>query len=208
MERQIHSMDEISDGKLYGLNDMVKADCQDCRGCSACCRGMGNTIQLDPFDICRMENGLGKVFEELLQESVELTAVQGVILPSIRMNGTEEKCSYLNAEGRCTIHPFRPGICRLFPLGRIYENGGFQYFLQTGECRMENRTKVKVRKWIDTGDLKRYEKYICDWHYFIKELQNRCMTGEEGYMKKVSMDRKSTRLNSSHSSQSRMPSSA
>ena len=51
----------------------------------------------------------------------------------------------------------------------------------------ENRTKVKVRKWIDTGDLKRYEKYICDWHYFIKELQNRCMTGEEGYMKKVSM---------------------
>ena len=63
MERQIHSMDEISDGKLYGLNDMVKADCQDCRGCSVCCRGMGNTIQLDPFDICRMEHGLGKVFE-------------------------------------------------------------------------------------------------------------------------------------------------
>ena len=40
MERNV-SMDEISDGRLYGLNDMVKADCRDCEGCSACCRGMG-----------------------------------------------------------------------------------------------------------------------------------------------------------------------
>ena len=178
MERQIHSMDEISDGKLYGLNDMVKADCQDCRGCSACCRGMGNTIQLDPFDICRMENGLGKVFEELLQESVELTAVQGVILPSIRMNGTEEKCSYLNAEGRCTIHPFRPGICRLFPLGRYYENGGFSYFLQTGECAKENRSKIKVSKWIDTPDLTRNQQFTLQWHDLLHAMEER-LTGED-----------------------------
>ena len=31
MERDIN-MEEISDGHLYGLNDMVKADCRDCRG--------------------------------------------------------------------------------------------------------------------------------------------------------------------------------
>ena len=43
MERNV-SMDEISDGRLYGLNDMVKADCRDCEGCSACCRGMGTSI--------------------------------------------------------------------------------------------------------------------------------------------------------------------
>ena len=34
MERNIR-MEEISDGKLYGLNDMVKAGCEDCVGCSA-----------------------------------------------------------------------------------------------------------------------------------------------------------------------------
>lgn len=43
MERNV-SMDEISDGRLYGLNDMVKADCRDCEGCSACCRGMGLSL--------------------------------------------------------------------------------------------------------------------------------------------------------------------
>ena len=31
MKRNI-DMNEISDGKLYELNDMVKADCNDCKG--------------------------------------------------------------------------------------------------------------------------------------------------------------------------------
>ena len=36
MERDIN-LDEISDGKLYDANDMVKVGCSDCAGCSACC---------------------------------------------------------------------------------------------------------------------------------------------------------------------------
>ena len=35
MKRKI-DMSEISDGKLYTANDMVRADCHDCEGCSAC----------------------------------------------------------------------------------------------------------------------------------------------------------------------------
>ena len=31
MRREV-SLEEISDGRLYELNDMVKADCQDCAG--------------------------------------------------------------------------------------------------------------------------------------------------------------------------------
>ena len=41
MKRNV-SLEEISDGKLYTSNDMVKADCGDCQGCSACCHGMGD----------------------------------------------------------------------------------------------------------------------------------------------------------------------
>ena len=43
MKREI-SLEEISDGKLYGSGDMVKVGCDDCRGCSACCRGMGSSF--------------------------------------------------------------------------------------------------------------------------------------------------------------------
>lgn len=178
MRREV-TLEEISDGNLYGANDMVRADCQDCRGCSACCRGMGSSVVLDPLDIHRMTGGLHQTMEQLLAGPVELNVVDGLILPNLKMAGEGEACSFLNEAGRCTIHPFRPGICRMFPLGRIYENGSFRYFLQSGECRKENRTKVKVRKWLDTPDFGRYEKYIADWHYFLLDLQE-AAAGRQG----------------------------
>lgn len=170
MERQVE-LKNISDGKLYSLNDMVKADCGDCKGCSACCRGMGASIILDPLDIRRLTLHTGCSFMELLKNAVELRVVDGLILPNLRMNGEGESCVFLNKEGRCRIHKSRPGFCRLFPLGRYYENRSFQYFLQVHECRNENRTKVKVRKWIDTPEVKRYERFVNDWHYFLRDIQ-------------------------------------
>ena len=47
-------MGAISDGRLYRHSDMVKAGCNDCKGCSDCCRGMGNSIVLDPFDVYQL----------------------------------------------------------------------------------------------------------------------------------------------------------
>lgn len=171
MKRQV-DIREISDGKLYGLNDMVKAGCGDCQGCSACCRGMGNSIVLDPLDLYRITTGLHADFQTLMNGYIELNVVDGIILPNLKMGGPGEKCAFLSGEGRCRIHDIRPGICRLFPLGRIYreEGRGFDYFLQVHECKKENRSKVKVRKWIDTPDLKRYEKFIEDWHYFLEDM--------------------------------------
>ena len=177
MERNV-SMDEISDGRLYGLNDMVKADCRDCEGCSACCRGMGTSIVLDPLDIYRLTAGLGESFEKLLAGGVELNLADGLILPNLRMAGEKEQCVFLDERGRCGIHPFRPGICRLFPLGRYYENGGFSYFLQTGECAKENRSKIKVSKWIDTPDLTRNQQFTLQWHDLLHAMEER-LTGED-----------------------------
>ena len=171
MERRIE-LAEISDGKLYGAEDMVKADCGDCEGCSACCQGMGDSILLDPYDICRLSEGLGKSFEELMKEAVGLKMADGLILPYLKMTGEKEACSFLNSEGRCSIHTFRPGFCRLFPLGRLYENGSFRYFLQAGECQKEPKTKVKLKKWLDTPELSRYEKFVNDWHYFLEAVEH------------------------------------
>ena len=147
MKRNI-DMNEISDGKLYDINDMVKADCNDCKGCFTCCQGMGQSIMLDPLDIYHLTTGLQTTFEQLLAEAVELNVVDGVILPNLKMSGDRDACYFLNEEGRCAIHSFRPEICRLFPLGRFYENQDFKYFLQVHECKNPNKSKVKVKKWI------------------------------------------------------------
>lgn len=170
MRREV-SLEEISDGRLYGPNDMVKADCQDCTGCWDCCLGMGESIVLDPLDVHRLCMNLKKSMEELLSREISLGVMDGNILPYLNMTGKDERCVFLNQEGRCAIHPFRPGICRLFPLGRFYENNSYQYFLQVHECKKQNRSKIKVKKWIDTPDVKRYEAFVRDWHYFLKDVQ-------------------------------------
>ena len=185
MKRNV-SLEEISDGRLYSIHDMVKADCHGCKGCFACCCGMGNSVILDPFDVYRLQTGLGKNLTQLLQEDkLELNVVEGLILPNMKTNGESERCGFLNQEGRCSIHALRPGFCRIFPLGRYYENGSFQYFLQIHECKKEPKTKVKVQKWIDTPDIKRNEKFIIDWHYFLKEWTNRLSEAEDSYRKTV-----------------------
>ena len=148
---------------------MVKADTGGCAGCSACCRGMGTSIILDPYDGFRLCRELGQAFGELLDGPAELNVVDGIILPNLKMDGPEETCAFLDRQGRCRIHSARPGVCRLFPLGRYYEGRDFRYFLQTGECRKTNRAKVKVKKWLDTPELNRYENFIRDWHYFLED---------------------------------------
>lgn len=170
MRREV-TLEEISDGNLYEANDMVKADCQDCKGCSDCCQGMGDTVILDPLDVHRLCAGLKKSPEELLGSVVELGITDGNILPHLAMRGEQERCVFLNTEGRCSIHDIRPGFCRLFPLGRYYTEDGFKYILQIHECKKKNRSKIKVKKWLDTPDLKQYEKFVLDWHNFLLDVQ-------------------------------------
>lgn len=184
------NLDEISDGKNYSINDMVKADCDDCKGCSACCHGMGSSIVLDPLDVHRLMSHFQTRFEVLLEDKIELNIVDGVILPNLKMNtqAEGEPCVFLDAEGRCSIHEDRPGICRIFPLGRVYEDNSFSYILQIHECQKENRSKVKVSKWIDTPDLKKNQQFITDWHYFLKAAQARLAAGgEEELIKRIAM---------------------
>lgn len=184
------NLDEISDGKKYSINDMVKADCDDCKGCSACCHGMGSSIVLDPLDVHRLMSHFHTRFEVLLEDKIELNIVDGVILPNLKMNmqAEGEPCVFLDAEGRCSIHEDRPGICRIFPLGRVYEDNIFSYILQIHECQKENRSKVKVSKWIDTPDLKKNQQFITDWHYFLKAAQARLAAGgDEEQIKRTAM---------------------
>ena len=186
MERNI-DMNEVSDGRLYTANDMVKADCGGCQGCSACCHGMGNSITLDPLDIFRLCTGLKTDLAGLMEDKIELNIVDSLILPNLKMTGKGEACVFLNAEGRCSIHPFRPGICRMFPLGRYYEDGAFKYFLQLHECPKPNKAKVKVKKWLDISSLKQYEQYIRDWHYYLKDLEKQVKADLE-QIRPVSME--------------------
>lgn len=183
MERHV-DMSEISDGKKYTSNDMVRLGCNECEGCSDCCREVGSSIVLDPWDIYMLEQNLSCGFELLLQNHLELNVVDGMILPNLRLRENRGGCTFLSEEGRCGIHGFRPGFCRLFPLGRLYEKDSFSYFLQTKECKKEHRTKVKISKWLGIPKLATYERFISEWHYLLKEIQSAAKDLEEAELKK------------------------
>lgn len=179
---------EISDGKIYEVNDMVRAACNDCEGCHYCCEDMGQSIILDPYDIYQLEKNRGITFEQLLAENIELGMVDGMILPNMKMSNDRNCCTFLNEQGRCTIHNYRPGICKLFPLGRVYEEDQIRYFLQSDGCRKDNRSKVKVSKWLDTPDLKRYEAFLVEWHEFRKLIERIVVdTPDENTVKTITM---------------------
>ncbi|SEQ78685.1 hypothetical protein SAMN02910369_02420 [Lachnospiraceae bacterium NE2001] len=157
---------EISDGRLYGAEDKALLGTNGCKGCSHCCESdMGHSIVLTPYDMYQLKKGTGKSFDELLVSFVlELSMIDEVILPHLKM---DTGCKFLK-DGRCTIHEFRPGICRLFPLGRLYEGDAFKYFLQINECVKTSRTPVKISDWLGIEDLDKNTANISKWHKFLK----------------------------------------
>ena len=98
MKRDI-DIEQVSDGKRYTSNDMVRLGCDDCSGCSDCCRGMGSSILLDPYDAYRLMKGLGCSFDALLVGDTEvakspvigLDLADGLILPHLQMTAKEER---------------------------------------------------------------------------------------------------------------------
>ena len=89
------------------------------------------------------------------------------MVPALRM---DPDCVSLGADGRCRIHEARPGICRLFPLGRDYNEGKVRYFLLEDACPEKSRTKVRIDRWLGIPDISVYEEFKLDWHKFQVSL--------------------------------------
>lgn len=160
--------------ELFEFYKKVRIGCCDCRDCSDCCQGMGNSIILDPFDFYKLEKGLFVTPAKLLESYASLNVNDGLILPNLRMSGGKEQCVFLNEEGRCSIHGFRPGLCRLFPLGRDYKDGKLAYFILEGACSGPGeRTKVKIEDWIGEASIEKYQGFLIDWHYYLRGIKEK-----------------------------------
>lgn len=173
---------DISDGRKYTEDDKALLGTNGCKGCSHCCESdMGRSIVLTPYDVYELCRGTGQSFDQLLVGFyIELSMIDGIVLPHLKM---DEGCKFLQ-DGRCSVHQYRPGICRLFPLGRLYENGSFSYFLQKDECKVTSRTPVVIKDWLGIESLEENTKFINKWHNFIqlemkKVNELRTMTGFE-----------------------------
>ena len=186
MKRNL-TFEEISDGKRYKAENPAPIGTGNCEGCSECCRVTDDTIFLDPFDIYSLEIATGKSFEEMLETIITLKVSEGLIVPVLLKN-SKGSCVFLNPEGRCNIHGNRPGFCRMFPLGRIWnENNTFDYFVQVHECPREPKTDVVIKDWLGIDDIKAYEGFIRAWHDMAGSVKAISSSGSETALKSANM---------------------
>lgn len=174
--------------KFYNLQDMARIGCNDCKGCHSCCQGMGDSVVLTPYDLHMLSIKLDKNVDALFGEWVQLTIVDGLLQPSMAMNGVGERCHGLDTQGRCSIHSFRPSICRLFPLGRQYTENDVQYFVLEDACPAAVKTKVKISKWVERPEFKEHEQFLVQWHTFKKQCLSKMKEiQDETYHKQLFM---------------------
>ena len=167
--------------------DLARLGCSHCKGCSDCCRDQGTMIVLDPYDVFQLTKALQKDFSSLVREGIlRIGMVDGISQPGLAIrpyyvfqkNGKGrlrpyrmDACVFLNAEGRCSIHAVRPGICRLFPLARLYENDSFSYILQKDQCSQPDGVKIRISKWLELPDLQRYEDFVLRYHRLLRAIR-------------------------------------
>ena len=175
----------------FDHNELVKIECHDCAGCHACCQDMGQSVALTPWDVYMLCDNMGMSFEELLGGCIEIHLEEGIVTPNLTMVTKSESaipaCGFLNEQHRCSIHAFRPGICRLFPLGRNYYEDKVTYFVLEDACPAEGKSKIKISKWLGIEQIKSYERFLVAWHNYLKECRARMMEAPE-LAKDINMD--------------------
>ena len=80
-----------------------------CNRCSRCC--WHKVIQVNPYEIARLARRVGLSTGEFARRYTE----DGVGAQLTRRE--DGSCSFLGPEG-CGVHPDRPLVCRIYPLGR------------------------------------------------------------------------------------------
>lgn len=90
----------------------------ECSACGLCCRN--KKIPLNPYEIAGMARHLSVSTAEFLAEYVRRD--EPFLL--LREGGS---CVFLEAT-RCGVHPVRPLVCRLYPLGQHLTGEGKEHF--------------------------------------------------------------------------------
>jgi Fe-S-cluster containining protein len=91
-----------------------------CHRCRKCCHHQ--SIQLNPYEVARLARNRGLTTDEFRAA----WTVEGAGLHLAQAESGA--CVFLGDEG-CTVHPDRPLVCRLYPLGRSITADGTETFL-------------------------------------------------------------------------------
>ncbi len=120
-----------------------------CMRCLHCCRN--KKIQVNPYEVARLAGNLGI-------STTECIARYTIENSSFLKFDDNDTCIFLGPAG-CTVHPDRPLVCRLYPLGRHVNETGEEWFseLQPDErCKGEYSEHETIGNYLEEQDTAAY----------------------------------------------------
>ncbi len=156
-----------ADARVLADIDLLQLTCG-ASGCSSTCCKATAPIVLNPYEIARICKAAGLSYEDLL-DVLDTDRAKGfplVMLPR------DPVCHFWTATG-CRIYEARPLACRLFPLGRVFENGRSQLVLpEVNRCSGLVPSPAKtVTAYLQEQDTALFISMADRWIEFVSDIE-------------------------------------
>jgi len=156
-----------TDAKVLSDTDLFQLSCG-IYGCTSNCCTKSAPIILNPYEIALICRECKLSYEDLL-DIVETDRAKGfpiVMLPR------DPACYFWTGRG-CRIYRARPLACRLFPLGRVFDNGQSHIVLpQLNVCSgLTSSSKKNVADYLREQDTFTAIQMADRWIEFVSEIE-------------------------------------
>ncbi len=146
-----------------------------CSRCTHCCHD--KLIQMNPYEIARLAANQGVGTEEFRKRFTQ--DGEGLYLAR-----TEEDnaCVFLGPQG-CTVHPDRPLVCRLYPLGRHITASGGETFVHSKPHPLSGgkfHTDGTIADFLATQDVEDFVRAADDYFSWFCRVQEALAEAGEG----------------------------
>jgi len=155
--------------------DRASAFSFSCRACGRCCSG--KVICAGPHEVLGMSRLLGIGTTEFLAKYADNGGT------TLRANA-DGRCVFVTEAG-CKVHPKRPLVCRLYPLGRAVDPAGeerFAVFPKQEDCEAEFGTDGTVAAFLESQGVAPYfewsDRYGRLYHRMMGLLERRGVEGK------------------------------
>lgn len=176
-ERALNIFNNLERMKI-GLDDTFQFDC---KTCGKCCIHRDDVL-LHPKDIYNMAKELHLTTEELIEKYCEVYIGQDSRIPIVRLKprGSVHRCPLLK-DRKCQVHDAKPGICKLYPLGRYLvllgktsadiDMDSVQYIFNKPDCKGSEGTETHtVREWLESFGIPVKDEFFIKWQKLVMEM--------------------------------------
>lgn len=150
--------------KSFGKDDLLKLDDTfrfSCKSCGRCCRNRDD-INLTGYDVYRIAKYFGKSNDEIITQYCSIFQSQ-MLLPSAALKMRAGTCPFLRNK-KCSVQQSKPGVCRCYPLGRMFLPGdqSASFIRGAAGCNYTPH-EILVRDWVGEFALEEAERIGSLW---------------------------------------------